>query len=621
MYGDEGDGRLWERLRGARGLARLAILLTWRASPRLVLAIMLLVLLQALLPVAELAVSKRVIDRVAIDLGLAGAPEAMAEGPPLAVWIALAAAIIAAGQLIQPFATTFHSLAGDRLTGYITGELIGAANRWRGLARFEDPAFADDLERSRRNAAHGGLNIMREGTYAATALATAVGLALALAGLHPLAPLSIVLATVPMMLGQREYAQRTRNHIYMQTPESRRLAYWREAVLTPEPAKDVRLYGLPPYFLRRYEEGFERTTGELDRLRRGLSLRVAASSALSALAVGAVYAFAAWRVSRGDLPLGGFVLYGGAATLLQARLLDLGLFAGSFPMEMGFLPSLFRVLDAPPDLPVPASPLRAPRPIREGISFEDVHFAYPRVDATVLRGVSFRIRPGESLALVGRNGAGKTTIVKLLLRMYDPTGGRITLDGVDLREYDPEDLRLQAGVVFQEFGRYELTAGENIGLGRVDRLADRALLIEAARKGGAAELITELPRGLDTPLGREFGGRELSGGEWQKLALARAFARDAQVLVLDEPTASLDMRAEYEVYERFSELTRGRATLLISHRFSTVRMAERILYLDDGRVLEDGSHQELIARGGEYARMYALQAARYVVREAREVDA
>jgi ATP-binding cassette subfamily B protein len=230
------------------------------------------------------------------------------------------------------------------------------------------------------------------------------------------------------------------------------------------------------------------------------------------------------------------------------------------------------------------------------------------------------MRPGEGLALVGHNGSGKTTIVKLLLRMYDPTAGRILLDGVDLREYDVDDLRKEMSVIFQDFVRYELTAGENIGMGEVEALGNDARLRAAATRGGAAELIEKLPEGLNTVLGREFGGRELSGGEWQKLALARAFVRDAQILVLDEPTAALDVQTEYDVYTRFYDLTRNRATLLISHRFSTVRMADRILYLADGRVQEQGSHMELMAQEGEYARLYNLQASQYLDQPAEEVD-
>jgi len=251
--------------------------------------------------------------------------------------------------------------------------------------------------------------------------------------------------------------------------------------------------------------------------------------------------------------------------------------------------------------------------------FEQVSFTYPGQTTPVLRDVSFRLLPGECVALVGHNGAGKTTMVKLLLRLYDPTGGRILLDGVDLREYDLSELRRKMGAIFQDFGRYELTAGENIGLGRLEHLGNHERQRDALVKAGGESLLESLPEGLDTLLGRELGERELSGGEWQKLALARAYLRASQILVLDEPTAALDVQTEYRIYTRFHELTQGRLTLLISHRFSTVRMAGRILYLADGRIQEEGSHQELIEQDGEYARLYRLQAAHYLDTE-QEVD-
>nr|WP_238341931.1 ABC transporter ATP-binding protein [Actinopolymorpha rutila] len=285
-------------------------------------------------------------------------------------------------------------------------------------------------------------------------------------------------------------------------------------------------------------------------------------------------------------------------------------------MVFAFLPSLDRVLNAPPDLPESPDPLPAPRPIRTGIVFEDVRFGYPGRDEPVLDGLSLHLRPGESCALVGPNGSGKTTLVKLLLRLYDPIAGRVLLDGRDLRDYDLTDLRRELGVLFQDFVRYEFTAGDNIGFGDVaspDRREDRrSHLLAAAERAGAADLLDRLPDGLDTQLGLSFGGRELSGGEWQKLALARAFARDCQVLVLDEPTASLDTRTEYDIFQRFAQLTKGRTAVLVSHRFSTVRMADRIVVLRAGRVAEDGTHEELMAAEGEYARMYRTQAAQYL---------
>jgi len=610
-------------------ILRLAVLLVWRSSPRLLVGFVMLMFLQALLVPLQLALTRVVIDRAALDLGLLQNLDSAAAQLPLLVWIGLTAAALALGQLIQPFSSTFQGLAADRLTGYVTEQIIRAANRLQGLARFEDPDFADDLQRARKRSTRGALDLTIYVGRAAIELFTAGALALVLFALHPLVPFLLVLAALPQMKRQWEYSERTISHLYIQTPESRRLEYSRELLLTPDAAKDVHLYGMGPFFRRRYDSIFASTTESLNQMRRPLAVKVALASILATVASSAVYVYVAWMILQGERTVGDLALYGGAATVLQVNLIALGTEIGLLPLVLGFLPSLFRTLDAPPDLPqrgasfnntaaspdgpLPAETGETAHSIRlQSITFENVSFTYPGSTDQVLRDLSFAMAPDECVALVGRNGAGKTTIVKLLLRLYDPTSGRILLNGVDLRDYDLNELRRQMGVIFQDFVRYELTAGENIGMGQVELRQDADRLSSAAARAGAAELVDRLPDGLDTQLGREFGGRELSDGEWQKLALSRAYLRDAQLLVLDEPTASLDVQTEYEIYTRFHELTRDRITLLISHRFSTVRMADRILYLADGRIQAAGSHAELIDHNGEYARLYRLQAAQFL---------
>jgi ATP-binding cassette, subfamily B, bacterial len=593
-------------------LVRLAVGLAWTASPGLVLALIAPTLVQALLPPATLALTRAVLDRAAFDRGLLPALDPLTAQLPLVAWAALAAIMLALGQVLQPIASGLQSLAGDRLTAALGDRVICAANAWPGLMRLEDPAFADDLRRAREQADRAGLEIVLYFVRTLIALVSAAALALLLAALHPLVPVLLLLAALPQMRSAYAYYHRTGSHLYVQTPGARQLEYSRDVTLRPEAAKDVRLYDLVPFFRRRYDRLFDETMGTLDTLRWRESRRVALAGLLAAGGPAMLFASLVWFAANGARTPGEIVLYGGAALLFQQQLVHLGMEAAMLPLFFGqSLPSLQRVLDAPPDLPLFGEPVSVPDPVRTGVVFEHVAFTYPGQTEPALRDVSFQLAPGECVALVGHNGAGKTTIVKLLLRLYDPSAGRILLDGVDLREYDLAELRRRVGAIFQDFARFELTAGENIGLGLEGALHDEGRIRTTAAHSGADAVIATLPKGLQTSLGRELGGRELSGGEWQKIALARAFMRDAPLLVLDEPTAALDVETEEAIYTRFHELTRGRMTLLISHRFATVRMADRILLLAHGRIAEAGSHRELLAQGGTYARLYQLQAARY----------
>jgi ATP-binding cassette subfamily B protein len=590
---------LRSRLRDTVGICRSGVRLAWRASPAATAAIVGVLALEAALRPFQLHLSRLVVDRAVSNEPLLGAA-------------VLAAMALAASQLLSPLSSLAQSLAGDRLTAHVGEKLISAANRWTGLARFEDPAFQDDLHRARNRAATGSIDLVVYGSRAVLHLFEAAGLALVMVGLHPLAPLVIVAATLPSMATAYEFNNRVGSHLYSQTPEARRLEYSRNVLLTPEAAKDVRLFGLGPFFRRRYDSAFDATTGEAQRLRQGLAPRVVAASLLSMGVTVAVFLFVVRRVAAGQGGPGDVVLYGGAAAILQNRLGSLGFEVGFLPNVLPFVPALMRVMEAGSDLAVAEDPVPVPRPLVGGIVFEDVSFTYPGRDAPALDGVTLRIGAGECVALVGHNGAGKTTLIKLLLRLYDPTEGRISLDGTDLRLFDPTELRSRTSVIFQDFVRYELTAGENIGLGDLEALGDENRLLEAAARAGAASLVAALPEGLDTALGRQFGGRELSEGEWQKLALARSLLRDADLLVLDEPTAALDVETEYDLYCRFREITAGRTTVLISHRLSTVRMADRIVFLSGGRVQEEGTHDELLTAEGSYARLFRLQASQHL---------
>jgi ATP-binding cassette subfamily B protein len=379
-----------------------------------------------------------------------------------------------------------------------------------------------------------------------------------------------------------------------------------------ETAKELKLFGLSSYLVGRYTK----LSNELHKQNVNLATRRLSVGALLTL-LGTIgyygsYAFVIYQTVFGALTIGMLTFLtgaiAGAATNIQAVFSTFSTIAD----QALFITDLLEFFALKPTVFSKPNALPTPRPIRQGFEFQNVSFAYPGMTRLVLTNVSFRLEPTERIALVGENGQGKTTIVKLLTRLYDPTGGRILLDGVDLREYQIEDLWKEIGVIFQDFMRYDMTAGENIAIGRIEDQDNVFRVRSAAQKSLAEQVIRKLPKGYEQILGRRFeGGVDLSGGEWQKIALARAYLRDAQVLILDEPTAALDARSEHEVFERFAELTKGKMALLISHRFSTVKMADRILVLENGRIAEQGPHDQLLLNKGRYAEMFELQAASY----------
>jgi ATP-binding cassette, subfamily B, bacterial len=422
----------------------------------------------------------------------------------------------------------------------------------------------------------------------------------------------LTVALVPAFVGETRFAMLSYSLLYRWTPERRQLDYLRMLGASNASAKEVRIFGLGGFLIERARDLFDRFYGE----NRSLAIRRAGTGTLlNLLPTAAYYSAYVYILSRtlsGALTVGDLTFLAGA--FARSRTLMAGIFQrfSDVADQAQFLDDLFDFFRTEPAIKSPDNPLPAPRPIRDGFEFRNVSFAYPGSTKLVLDGVSFRLNAGERIALIGENGAGKTTITKLLSRLYDPVGGEIFLDGTDLREYDVNALRGEIGVIFQDYMRYDMAASDNIGLGRVEALASQERIADAAHKARADVVIDSLPEGYAQMLGRRFdGGVDLSAGQWQKIALARAYMRDAQVLVLDEPTASLDARAEYEVFQQFTALTRGRMAVLISHRFSTVRMADRILVLESGRILEQGTHEQLLARSGRYSELFELQAAGY----------
>jgi ATP-binding cassette subfamily B protein len=552
------------------------------------------------IPVLALWVGKLIIDLVA------HAPDKSGVWPLLAIEILLA---VASDVLSRAIALA-DSLLGDRFTNHVSVRMMEHADRLD-LVSFEDPEFYDKMERARRQTT-GRLGML--GTLAGLVerLITLATLSAGIVFFSPWFLLILIAALVPAFLGESRFAMLSYSLLYRWTPERRQLDYLRLLGASNASAKEVKIFGLGTHLAERARELFERFYRE----NRALALRRAAiGTLLNLLPTAAYYGAYAWilyRTISGTLSLGDLTFLVGAFSRSRALIEQLFLNFTNIAEQALFIEDLFDFFRTEPSIMSKPDAIPAPRPIRSGFEFRDVSFAYPGSSRLVLERVSFRFDAAERIALIGENGAGKTTLVKLLARLYDPTGGAILLDGVDLRDYSVEDLRREIGVIFQDYMRYDMRVLENIGFGRVEDYDDRTRVEQAASKAYAQSVIDTLPGGYEQMLGRRFeGGADLSAGQWQKIALARAYMRDAQVLILDEPTASLDARAEYEVFLRFSELTRGRMAVLISHRFSTVRMADRILVLEHGRIIEQGSHEDLVTRGGRYAELFELQAAGY----------
>ncbi len=590
--------------------------LIWQTSPRLTVADLALRLVRAFLPVATLYIGKLIIDE-AIRLVAAGGTSANLSdwaaggrldhlGWLLAAELGLAVLSDVLGRIVS----LLDTLLSERFTNTTSVRLMEHAATLD-LEDFEDSELQDRLERARRQTM-GRATLMGQLFGQAQDVVTIAAFAAGLVVYAPWLILLLVLALVPAFVGEAHFNAQSYSLTYARTPERRELDYVRQTGASVETAKEVKIFGLNTFLIERYRE----LAGKIYQENRRLAIRRAGwgglLTAIGTLGYYVAYAFIAWRTLRGDFTIGDLTFLAGSfrrlRNLLEGLLIGFSQVAG----QALYLDDLFSFFEIQPEIVSPASPRPFPVPIRRGFTFEDVGFRYPGAERWAVRHLSFTLRAGEVLALVGENGAGKTTLVKLLARLYDPDEGRILLDGHDLREHGVEELRANIGVIFQDFVRYHLTAAENIAVGRIEARHDRERIVDAAESSLADEVIRRLPDGYDQALGKRFRtGIELSGGEWQKIAIARAYMRDAQLLILDEPTAALDARSEFEVFQRFKELSEGKTAVLISHRFSSVRMADRILVLAEGQIEAAGTHEELLAQGGRYAELFELQATGY----------
>lgn len=579
--------------------------MVWDTSPSLAFISISSRLLRGALPVATLYVSKLIIDAVVRSVR-GGHIESGRVWRLVAVELALAVASDLLGRAVA----LADSLLGDRFTNRVSVELMRHASVLD-LAHFEEPEFYDKLERARRQTM-GRMQLMSQVMAVAQDLITLLTLTSALILFSPLLLLMLICAVLPAFLGETHFASLSYSLLFRWTPQRRELDYLRWLGATQESAKEVKIFGLGGYLTERYR----RLANMFYEENRGLVIRRAGVGSLLALVGTAgyygAYVVILYRTLHGSLTVGDLTFLAGS--FARSRSLIEGVLSSfsSISEEAMYLDDLFAFFRMEPGIRSKPGALQAPRPIQRGLEFRHVSFRYPDAERYALHDVSFTLHPGQRIALIGENGAGKTTITKLIARLYDPTGGQILLDGIDLREYDLDDWRREVGVIFQDYMRYHMLLWENIGVGRIEFFDDRERIERAAQLSLASDVAAGLEKGLDQMVGRRFkDGVDLSGGEWQKVALARAYMRDAQLLILDEPTATLDARAEHRVFERFAELTRDKIAVLISHRFSTVRMADRILVLHDGEVLEEGTHEELVALRGQYAELFELQAAGY----------
>lgn len=589
-----------------------AVKLVWESSPGWTAASIGLALWQGLLPLAALYLTKLIIDKIGTALAapaLTAPIERFGEVLPL---LGLAAIVALAFDLGRGLTGLAAEAQSQTVTDYVRN-LLHAKSSELDLEYYENPQYYDALHRAQAEATYRPAYILDRLLQTGQNTLSLAAMAFLLVSLHWLTALVLFAAVLPGVYLRLKNANTVYRKAREWTPKERRADYFSWILTQEDHAKELRLFGLSRFLQERYQslrKEIRRDKFELARRRTIIELSTRFSATL---AVFAAWGFMAHQALLGVITLGSLVMYYQAfqrgQSLLQETLSNLAnLYENSL-----FLLNFYEFLDLKPKITDPAEPYPVPEPLREGIKFEEVRFKYPNSVSPVLDGVSFMLRAGETVALVGENGAGKTTLIKLLCRLYDPEAGSISLDGVDLRDFSVDQLRKQISVVFQDYAHYNLTVRENIGFGNLElALGDLEAVRMAACLSGADSAVEKLAQGYETVLGNQFEeGQELSLGEWQKIAIARAFLRQAQIVVLDEPTSALDAKAEFEVFKQFRRLSAGRTAILISHRLSTVRLADRIIVLENGKITENGTHEELVALGGTYARLFEIQAQSY----------
>ncbi|TDG34824.1 ABC transporter ATP-binding protein [Pedobacter changchengzhani] len=594
-----------ERLSALKNLPNF-FKLVWKSSPSKTIISFALRIFRSAMPVALLYVGKLIIDQVV----------ALNTNDPSGnlhlLWklVALEFGLAILSGALSRMINLADSLLGDLFSNYTSIQIMKHAATLD-LDQFEDSVFYDKLERARQQTV-GRTVLLSQVMSQVQDFISMAFLLTALIAFNPWLILLLLLAIIPSFLGESYFTSKNYALSRSQTPERRELDYLRYLGASDETAKEVKIFGLADFIIARFRTLSDKFYGDNSKLAIKRSIWGTFFSILGTMGYYAAYGFIIYDTVTGKTSVGSLTFLAGSFRQLSA-LMETMLSRFTIVSQGAiYLNDFIDFFEIKPKITRPEKALAFPNPIKTGFVFENVSFQYRNTDKWATRHLSFQLNPGEKLALVGENGAGKTTLVKLLSRLYDPTEGQILLDGIDLKRYDLDDLRHNMGVIFQDYIRYQMTFYQNIAVGNIKEIENEALVKRAAEESLADQLALKYPDNYQQWLGRKFNdGVELSGGEWQKVALARAYMKDAQVLILDEPTAALDARAEYEVFQRFAQLTKGKSAVLISHRFSTARLADRILVLDNGTLLESGTHEELIKAGGRYAELFNLQAMGY----------
>lgn len=580
--------------------------MVWQTNPWLTTTNVIIRIVLSFLPVVMLYVGKLLIDQVVF------LSHANKNGSQVLLWklIAIEFGLVIIMNALNKAVILIDTLLGDLFTNFSSVKLMAHAATLD-LDQFEDSAFYDKMERARQQSS-GRAALL---TQVLSQLQDFITLGFLGAGLilfNPWFTLILVFSTVPSFIGEYYFNSKNYELTRSQSHRRRELEYISSIGASNETAKEVRLFDLSDFFINRYRSIFKNLYTDTKKLGIKRSVWGTLLAVLGTAGYYIAFVSIVQRVVSGALTIGGLTFLLGSIRQLGAVLQNVSRRFSVVSQGSLYLGDFFDFFEIKPKISTLGNAKSFPRKIEIGFTFENVGFKYSNSNRWANRNLNFTLHAGEKLALVGENGAGKTTLVKLLVRLYDPTEGRILLDGIDLREYDLVDLRMNVGIIFQDYLRYQMTASENIAIGNIRERGNNKLIEKSAKQSLADDIIDRLPFRYDQMLGRHFNqGVELSGGEWQKIALARAYMRNAQLMILDEPTAALDARSEYEVFERFSELTKDKTAMLISHRFSTVRMAHRILVLDKGEILEIGSHEQLLEKNGRYAELFQLQAMGY----------